>query len=271
MAPQRAHAVVPPVPGAPADADETDALRCGASARTGEPIVVLGPSAAIDWARALGLAPTHCVPAPTRWHARRAIARLRRTIAERWLAWGEAAARLSGLPGVQDDAGDRDGKRFAPTGERSGRELGLAAGEVAIAPVIGRPAAIDAQRALYLLGALELMGRRVALVLPEGAARLDQARAFAAATGLATRVLVHPWPLTVAARSIDLGLIDGDAPPDGLLVRAFETAGARTVRVDRGAHARPGLVDAAHAVGPIDRAIAALRADPVAAAAHNPA
>ena len=298
----RAHAIVPPVPRAPADADETDALRCLAEARPGDPVLVLGPSPAVDWARALGLKPTHRLTPATRWHARAAAARARRALrrqgVDSWRVWG-AAARLLGTPdaaktpprpnGPEEPVGtqrphDEPGREPDPQpgpdvlpelAPELAPELGLLPGEVAIAPVVGRPRAIDAQRALYLLGALELMGRRVALVLPEGAARLDQARAFAAATGLATRVLVHRLPLAVAARAIDLALIDADAPPDArpdaLLIRAVEAAGARTVTVARGEQARPGLVDAAHAVGPIDRAIAALHADRDAAAAHNPA
>ena len=264
----RAHAVAPPVPGAPPDADETDALRCLAHVRTGEPVVVIGPARAEQWARDLGLTPTSRITPPTRSHARRAIARLRRTNDAHWLAWGSAAARLSGLPDATHETEDL----ASPPAAGEAPDLGLTAGEVAIAPVVGRPPTVDAQRVLHLLGALELMGRRVALVLPEGVARLDEARFFAASLRFATRIVIHRLPLAVAARSIDLGLVDSDAPPSEHLVRAVEAAGARTVRVDRGAHARPGLFDAARAVGPIDRAIAAIRGDaPDAATAHNPA
>lgn len=248
------HVIYPPVPTAPRAADETDCLHAFDAAKPGDHVVVLGPQPAAAWAKSLGLMPTHLVTSPTPAHARRAIARLRRSHGGAWHVWGEAAATLTGMPPAEPTAESRSIEVPLPN-------LGLEEREIAIAPLTGKPNSIDSQRLMFLGGVLELMHRRAALVLPEGAARLDETRGFEKFASLASRVLIHRLPLSVAARVIDYAVFDADAPPPPRLRKAVEDAGAKVVEVERGELARPGLVDAGRALGPVEAAIAEASAD----------
>lgn len=83
-------------------------------------------------------------------------------------------------------------------------EPGLSRSPIVIAPLANRPDLVDAARAVFLAGVLELVGRRVLLRLPESALGLPRARWFIARMGLSLSLQTVPGPMSAAWAGADV-------------------------------------------------------------------
>lgn len=196
---------------------------------------LLGPS----WARALG----------------RHVSRLE---SERVVAWGPGAARGCAELGLPVD-----GRGPSLTAEAEpGRELfdrdavrrsmHIDRDSLVLAPLADPARLIDARSFVFLSGVLELMDRRVVVLVPETAGRVAQAARFMRTSGVSLRLLMTSGSWCRAVAGADLGIVDwedidagdgGDAA-GGRLARTrtlVAHAEAHGVRVCRGALTPEGL------------------------------
>jgi len=82
---------------------------------------------------------------------------------------------------------------------------------ITIAPLADDPTTIDARRAVFLAGVLELLGQRTELILPDCARRTDEARRYLRQTGLTLELTIVPAPLIAAYERIDVVFESGSA------------------------------------------------------------
>ncbi|MEL6329220.1 MAG: hypothetical protein AAFR38_06125 [Planctomycetota bacterium] len=117
--------------------------------------------------------------------------------------------------------------------------LALAPDEIAIAAFSARPGTVDASMIVFLLGALELAGHRLAAVVPADSLHGGSAARLAREVGLRMRIVGHALPLSAVMSGLDLLLEDFAAREtlrprvDGPLRRLAERLGLRIVAARR--------------------------------------
>jgi hypothetical protein len=120
-----------------------------------------------------------------------------------------AAWRAAGLPGRRLEVCEA---RFEPTEGRSRRELRAALGagesERLIFPIASPWDALDAQRFVFMIGLLRVIGIEASAIVPAQAWRLAEARVFRRRSGLGTRLLVVDGPMTPWLGACDAAFAD---------------------------------------------------------------
>lgn len=196
--------------------------------------ILLGPARAERRAGTIGLRTTDsaCPPARRPELSWRSVRRLLRAAGpcEALVLWGDRVARLvpavaglaprvlrasirneprAAMSADPHDGGPRASAMGDVDAQRWRRARGLTGEDVVVA-LLDEPAhAPNARRFLFLLGKLEVTGRRVIGLVPSGASEGPRARRFRRAVGLKTRLFEADRPMSALMEVCDIGLLLG--------------------------------------------------------------
>lgn len=158
----------------------------------------------------------------------------------------------------------------APDRGEARRRLGLDGSTLVITPLADDAGRIDACRAMFLAGVIEMLGQRVTLVLPRNAGRLPAARRYAEGAMLMASIkvveppLVAAWPAVDVVFEIDQSMahLDGTAEESALTAWAGMCGVALRRSVRRAVTAESPVAPVAHTLWWAAELPARLRSNP---------
>jgi hypothetical protein len=236
---------------------EFAALALRARLALGDSVLTLGPAALARSVSQLLGTPVRNRPVP-RWARASNAEAIARGLASRL---GSAGVRHGVETGEVPDFGG------LPTRAAARGEVGIG-DAIAVAPLTDRPEAVDARALLFVAGVLEIVGERVALILPERARRLDEALTYLHNAGHQTkvRIVAGAWSFALPAADVFVEPADADDDPGraharalaGMLGVPIAPTAAWRLDPDAATHSLP--VEIRATVAPVLRRARALRA-----------